>query len=177
MVRKLKRDNKNKDNNSDEKDKKLLLYSAVSFFLVLILFFWIFNLSSILSSKTIEEEEMDNFNWNEISDTLKKTWSNLSDNWDETNSEIETKIEKNPDIFVGSTSTEEVASSTIDVKEFEDMQTELKKLEKALEETQIEKENSNNCPEWVNCMPSYGDSDSRNCVIPPGCEGITEKVY
>jgi hypothetical protein len=177
MGRKLKRENKNRDNNSDEKDKKLLLYSAVTFFLVLILFLWIFNLPSILNSKTIEEEETDNFNWADITDTLKKTWSGFSDNWNETSVEFENEIEKNPDIFVGSTSTEEVSTSTVDVEEFEDMQTELKKLEKALEEAQLEKQNPNNCPEWVNCMPTYGDSGPRNCTIPAGCEGITEKVY
>jgi hypothetical protein len=176
MAKKLKRDNKNKDN-SEEKDKKLLLYSAVTFFLVLILFLWVFNLSSVLSSKTINEEETDNFNWGEISDTLKNTWSDFSDNWKETGEELEKEIEKNPVIFVGSTSTEEVSTSTIDVEEFEDMQSDLKKLEEALEEAQIEKQNLNNCPEWVNCMPTYGDSGPRNCTIPPGCEGITEKVY
>ncbi|MCF7794755.1 hypothetical protein K9M50_00135 [Patescibacteria group bacterium] len=177
MGKKLKRDNKNRDVSGDEKDKKLLLYSAVIFFLVLIMFFWIFNLSSILSSKTIEEEEVDNFNWNKISDTLKNTWSNFSDNWNEASVELENKAENNPDIFVSSTSTEDVSTSTVDVEEFEDMQSELKKLEEALEEAQIEKQNPNNCPEWVNCMPTYGDSGPRNCVIPPGCEGITEKVY
>lgn len=177
MGKKLKRDNKSRDRGGHEKDKKLLLYSAVSFFLVLILFIWIFNLPSILSSKTIEEEEVDNFNWTEVTDTLKNTWSDFSDNWDESSVEIEEEVEKNPDIFVGSTSTEEVSTSTVDSKEFEDMQAELKKLEEALEEAQIEKQNPNNCPQWVNCMPSYGDSGPRDCTIPSGCEGITEKVY
>jgi hypothetical protein len=32
-----------------------------------------------------------------------------------------------------------------------------------------------NCPEWVNCMPTIGEAPS--CEIPPGCEGITQKVY
>jgi hypothetical protein len=88
MGKKIKRDNNKRDNNSSEKDKKLLLYSAVSFFLVLILFLWILNLPSILNSKTIEEEEVDNFNWGEITDTLKKTWSNLNDNWNDMQAEL-----------------------------------------------------------------------------------------
>ncbi|BFD25281.1 MAG: hypothetical protein JST_000612 [Candidatus Parcubacteria bacterium] len=33
-----------------------------------------------------------------------------------------------------------------------------------------------NCPAYVNCMPT-SDAEPRPCVIPPGCEGITEKVY
>jgi hypothetical protein len=177
MGKKLKRNNGSRDNNGDEKDKKLLLYSAVAFFLVLILFLWIINLPSVLNSKTINEQETDNFNWGEITDNLKKTWSNFSDNWKETNVDLEKEIKNNPDIFVSNTSTEEISTSTVDVKEFEDMQKELKKLEKALEETQIEKQNPNNCPQWVNCMPTYGDSGPRDCTIPAGCEGITEKVY
>lgn len=172
MSKKLKR-----DDNSDEKDKRLLLYSAVSFFVILILFLWIFNLPSILNSKTIEEEEVNNFNWGKITDTLKETWSGFSDNWNEANVDLKKEIKKNPDIFIGSTSTEEVSTSTVDVEEFEDMQAELKKLEKTLEEAQIEKQNPNNCPEWVNCMPTYGDSGPKDCTIPAGCEGITEKVY
>ncbi len=177
MDKKLKRDNNSRDDSSDEKDKKLLLYSAVGFFLVLILFLWIFNLPSILNSKTIEEEEVNHFDWGKITNTLKKTWSGFNDNWNEASVELENEVEKNPDIFVGSTSTEEVSTSTEDVEGFEDMQTELKKLEKALEEAQIEKQNPNNCPEWVNCMPTYGDSGPKDCTIPAGCEGITEKVY
>ncbi len=31
------------------------------------------------------------------------------------------------------------------------------------------------CPEFVNCMP--GPDVNRTCVIPPGCEGITQKAY
>ncbi len=31
------------------------------------------------------------------------------------------------------------------------------------------------CPEWVNCMP--GPDVGTRCVIPPGCEGITQKAY
>lgn len=32
-----------------------------------------------------------------------------------------------------------------------------------------------NCPEWINCMPTIGEA--RPCVIPPGCEGITQIAY
>jgi len=37
----------------------------------------------------------------------------------------------------------------------------------------------NNCPEWINCMPTINDSLSppRSCSIPPGCEGITQIAY
>ncbi len=34
---------------------------------------------------------------------------------------------------------------------------------------------TSSCPRYVNCMPTIGEA--RPCVIPPGCEGITEKVY
>ena len=36
--------------------------------------------------------------------------------------------------------------------------------------------NQTNCPAYVNCMPTFGEL-ARPCVIPPGCEGVTEKVY
>ena len=36
--------------------------------------------------------------------------------------------------------------------------------------------NQTNCPAYVNCMPTFGEP-ARPCVIPPGCEGVTEKVY
>ena len=179
-MNKTKRSNK-KEEGSNEKDKKLLLYSAVSFFLVLIVFLWLFNLPSILKSKTIEEDEANNFNWSEISDTLKDTWSSFSDNWSEVSKDLEKEVKddkekNNAGIFVGSTSTPEIATSTVDRQEFEDMQDDLKRLEEALEKANMEKQN-NNCPQWVNCMPSYGNTGPNNCVIPPGCEGITEKVY
>jgi len=31
------------------------------------------------------------------------------------------------------------------------------------------------CPEWVNCMP--GNDINVRCVIPPECEGYTQKAY
>ena len=31
------------------------------------------------------------------------------------------------------------------------------------------------CPRWVNCMP--GPQTNASCVVPPGCDGYTEKVY
>ena len=36
--------------------------------------------------------------------------------------------------------------------------------------------NQTNCPAYVNCMPTFGEP-AHPCVIPPGCEGVTEKVY
>lgn len=34
---------------------------------------------------------------------------------------------------------------------------------------------ANNCPAYVNCMPTIGMA--RDCQIPAGCEGITQLVY
>jgi len=34
----------------------------------------------------------------------------------------------------------------------------------------------NNCPDYINCMPTIG-GPARNCAIPPGCEGITQIVW
>ncbi len=171
------------DNEADSKDKKLLLWSAVSFFLVLIVFLWLLNISSILKSKTINEEQVDNFQWEEISNTLKHTWSDFKDNLSNAGQELDQEFKKNPNIFDNnSTSTEELATTTVDVDEFEKMKAELRGLEERLQEEKIEEENNldknnlNNCPEWVNCMPTVGGKNL-DCSIPPGCEGITEKVY
>ncbi len=35
--------------------------------------------------------------------------------------------------------------------------------------------NLNNCPAYINCMPTIGVA--RPCVIPPGCEEFTQIVY
>jgi len=34
---------------------------------------------------------------------------------------------------------------------------------------------SNNCPAYINCMPTIGET--RSCNIPPNCEGITQIAY
>lgn len=34
----------------------------------------------------------------------------------------------------------------------------------------------NNCPEYINCMPTVGEP-ARSCAIPPGCEEITQVVW
>ena len=34
------------------------------------------------------------------------------------------------------------------------------------------------CPEWVNCMPKIGQNEQQGtCVIPPECEGYTQRAY
>lgn len=36
----------------------------------------------------------------------------------------------------------------------------------------------NNCPAYVNCMPTFGGSgNGPACYIPPACEGITQMVW
>lgn len=34
------------------------------------------------------------------------------------------------------------------------------------------------CPKWVDCMPKIGPDGGKNiCVVPPECEGYTERAY
>lgn len=43
-------------------------------------------------------------------------------------------------------------------------------------ETKSLKSQERACPEWINCMPTIGE-ESSPCLVPPGCEDITQIAY
>ena len=39
------------------------------------------------------------------------------------------------------------------------------------------KNDQKHCPEYINCMPKLGAETVADCIIPPGCEDLTQITY
>ncbi|MCF7820577.1 MAG: hypothetical protein K9M44_03870 [Candidatus Pacebacteria bacterium] len=160
----------------EKKEKQVLFWSLVVFFMAVIIFLWLASFSPF--TKTISEEETKNtIDWQNFSEKLRTKWSNFRDDWQE----VKDKAEKEgKEIFVESTSTplNNNSSSSPETSLNNDTGVNLEQLKEEIENLNNKLKNSN-CPEWVNCMPTLSDNphENKECVIPPGCEDITQIAY
>lgn len=173
-----------KDNHSN-KQKKVLFWSLVLFVMAVILFFRIVGVPSF--DNTISEEETKNsLNWQSFTEKFSSIVEDFNDDWEETkdkNSEVKNIFVENEE---NSTSTKAIDVEESETQEEDEdnsveyMPNNYQDIEKTKEEMEelIEKFNNiNNCPKWINCMPNIGSGEKNNCVIPIGCEDITQIAY
>ncbi len=161
-----------------EEKKRSIMKVGVIVFSIIIFALWIFSLTFSFASKktntnaeevnswrqelqeTIDEARRD-FNITPVPNTDEKAFlDGMLDNINN-KEQVEAPIISPEDTRI-STST---ASST-------ESQKFLKELENKLP---IEDTATVGCPAYINCMPTIGQS--RPCVIPPGCESITQIAY
>lgn len=154
----------------EERAKKIFLMKVgIVALMTLIFIFWLLNIKNVFKVNQVNQVEND-LKWGEVRDELGETLDQLGDNFqkiNETNenlkaasSSLVNEIIKEADKIASSST----ASSSIPVKS-----------ETVSEEGVPEKPNSANCPEYINCMPTIGEM--RPCIIPVGCEGITQIAY
>ena len=160
-----------------EEKKRFIMKVGVIVFSVIIFALWIFSLSFSFASKKGDTEDNNSAWKQELQETIDTARQNFNisptPNTEEKNfldgmleninnkEQIESPV-VSPEDAERATST---ASST-EPQEF------LKELENKLplgDTTTVD------CPAYINCMPTIGQS--RPCVIPPGCEDITQIAY
>ncbi len=148
---------KTKTENS-QKEKALLLKILVLSFTVLIFLAWIFNLQSRL--KNVEDLTLVPKN---------DEFIEIKDNLDQVVEDLNAKLKDEKDSF---------GQVVEDIKEDDQggNQEDDLNLPFLLEEEPLPKPNPNNCPQYINCMPTT-DGSVRSCAIPPGCEEITQVVW
>ncbi len=186
------KDRKNNDGRKD-RDKKILFWSLVTFSMAVFIFLWLTSFSPF--SKTINEDEVKNtLDWKTFSEKMQTNWSNFRGDWQEVKDD---SFNETKDIFLNSSSTNselnEMASSTknnvstphIESVIFSETNNSVDIDNDSLEQLKKEINNLNNnfktpnCPEWINCMPTFSDNHENvnTCQIPVGCEGITQIAY
>jgi len=147
--------------NPDEQEgKKLLLVKVGVIIIVIVVFFlWLANLKGVFENQKISSD---------------KTWEKISRDMNDSLNRLDTVTSKlsassTDNSFVNgllekasSTATSTISTSTAAAK-----------LKKELIDITSSKKTS--CPAYINCMPSIGAP--RPCVIPPGCENITQIAY
>jgi len=159
----------------EERQKKIFLMKVgIGFLMVLLITLWVFNLKNVWRGP---EASIDNqpvstsSEWLKIKADLTKTISELSVRLDK----IETKKQ----------AAQEIASSSLIqelIKEAERLATSsasstgaTSSLEVATSTVVNPSIKNNNCPAYINCMPTIGEA--RPCQIPAGCEGVTQIAY
>lgn len=149
-----------------EAKKNLFLRIGVVSVFAVVFVLWLLNIQGVFSNVSSTESDS---KWEEtmaeIDKNTKETEDRLGLNTpeqDKTNEFVEKLLDKTEDIASSSIST---SSAIIEIKK------ELSELVVTSTAPVV----NNNCPPYINCMPSIGEA--RPCVIPPGCENITQIAY
>jgi hypothetical protein len=154
----------------EQKNNRLLII-GVSIFTVLFLFLWLFNVQRLIFSSG---EQVNNENeeqvWENIQEEFSQGFIEMNQVWEEAQ---RNQIITDSEVFM------ENLKTTVEkeVTKIENNNDNLQELPQAEEVKEDIIESTNYCPEFVNCMPSYGEIPEDFCLVPPGCEDITLKVY
>lgn len=160
-----------------EAKKRLLLKVGVGIFSALIIGFWLLSLRLTADSKMAAEannSEMDAWQ-EEFGRTINAMRSGLETETEtasttKTGKEFLSEMAENLEESEAATATgskimatNTVVSATITPEQM------IKRLEDRLPAA------NSACPEFIDCMPTIGEA--KPCVIPPGCENITQIAY
>lgn len=155
----------------EQKNNKILVI-GVSVFAGLFFFLWIFNTQRLIftDSSNLNSQEQDQ-TWENIQEEFSQSFKQMNQAWQEAQ---ESPVKEESEEFVDS---------------FKDMIEEesVKKQDKNnlesfpesedIENSEVADKSTDHCPEYVNCMPTYDELPEDFCVVPPGCEDVTLKVY
>lgn len=141
---------------NEQGKRNFLIKMVVIFFSVLIFIFWFLNSRDIFNFK---EEEVSSEESAAQIESLRQEFEEALD-----------KINKELEDFRADEDLRKITEGKL----LEEINSEIRKIASSSSET-ITVPETNNCPAYVNCMPTTGAVPS--CQIPPGCEGITQIVY
>jgi hypothetical protein len=159
----------------DEQAKKFFIAKIIAITIVAILvIFWFLNLNQVFKENATDSADNDLQEFkrqlDEIVTDTQKNFSQLNVASSTASSSLVSGVIENVEIDTAVSS-----SSGLDIEA-------AKKAVSSLASSSIidlpensESKKSPDCPAYVNCMPTIGEA--RPCIIPVGCEGITEKVY
>jgi len=140
--------------------KKALLFKiGIVVIIVAIFFLWLANLRNVFATKQITTDST----WEKISSDMDKTFKDAEANFSDAASSTDKAFVNN--LLEKASSTVSTTTATVEVKK------ELTDLIKSA--TTTPKRIS--CPPSINCMPTIGEA--RPCVVPVGCEKITQIAY
>lgn len=160
---------------SEEKKEQInnrTLIIGVSIFAALFFFLWLFNMQRIIFNDDYQVRgENEDETWKSIQEEFSRGFIEMNQVWEEAQ---RVQIIADSEIFMENLK-ESVEKEVIKI---ENNNYEVSELPQSENESEKEIDRStSHCPEFVNCMPTYGDLPEDFCVVPPGCEDISLKVY
>lgn len=174
---------------NDERQKRVfLLRVGVVGLAILILILWIFNLKNVWRAGSEAVRENSSNEWATLKADLDKTLTDAKSQLGQIKKIKEDKGEAAGNTLIADLlkETEKLASSTATAAStgtdiINGTTTGLITTTSPLMATgtKTAEIKPKNCPEYINCMPTIVETrgEARSCVIPVGCEGITQIVY
>lgn len=154
------------DDEYEDFKKRRFLKIGVILFSVIIVTIWIVSLRFSFSDVSMEKESPLSLTENSVKEELQDIFSLKQKNL-EAESEIAVKAEEKAFL--------QAMSVNISDKLKKDEANKIDDSKKMLLELEEKLKNEKNCPEYIDCMPSIGESV--DCIIPEGCENITQIAY
>lgn len=144
--------------------KALFLKIFIIVIAAFILFLWLANLRNVLQ----DDRSSNNQVWQKITEDIDSSLDHLnkiSDEMASTSASNEEFVEKLINL-ASSSSPIQSGTSTIKLELKEELSDLIKNATTTVK---------NNCPPYINCMPTIGEA--RPCVVPVGCEDVTQIAY
>lgn len=153
--------------NPDEQNyKKALILKIVGIiFIIFIFFLWLANLRNVFEDNKKGNDQTWQKITGDIDDSLDRL-NKISDSLASSSIDNNKFVKEVVDRANSTTTVSSIATSTIKVEIKEELLDLIKKATTTVK---------NNCPEYINCMPTIGGA--RPCTIPAGCENITQIAY
>jgi hypothetical protein len=146
------------------KNKERILIIGVSFFVLLFAVLWIISIkTTIFNNTNNSQNEEEKEYWQTLQAEVFTGFEEMNTMWEEAQSN---KLVDEGETFL------EAIKEKVKEEALENNNQLSHEEEKKEEELNV----LNNCPEFINCMPTYSGEENF-CVVPPGCEDITLKVY
>ncbi len=155
--------------NSKKQNDKIALITKVGIIIIIsiILFLWLATLRGVFEN----QKEYKSNTWKKISADMDKSLKEASSQFDKAANLASSSTNK---AFVNelldkasSTATSTVATTTaVEIK---------KEILDLIKPAPTSSPKRSGCPEYINCMPSIGEA--RPCIVPVGCEKITQIAY
>lgn len=149
------------NSNKQENNKALWTKIILILFVAVVFGLWLANLRNVFDNQKPETDDT----WKKINEAFKQIENNSNLASTTASSTKENKFVEN--LLDKASST---ASSTAAANE-EKIKNRLGDIMEATS-TNIKK---NNCPSYINCQPTL--EKARPCVVPAGCEGVTQIAY
>lgn len=152
-------------NNDEQNYKKTLLFKLGIIIIIAVIFFlWLASLRSVLKNN----QDSNNETWRKINQDVNNSLNDL----DKIVNNLSTSTSE--DLFVerlldgaSSTATTTISTTTATTLVKEELSDLIKMATSTVKDSA--------CPPYINCMPTIGEA--RPCVIPVGCENITQIAY
>lgn len=154
------------DDEYEDFKKRRFLKIGVIVFSVIIATIWIVSLRFSFNDVSIEKDSPLSLTESSVKEELQDIFSLEQKNLE---AEKEMAVKAEEKAFL------QAMSVNISDKLKKDEANKIDDSKKMLVELEEKLKNEKNCPEYIDCMPSIGEPV--NCIIPEGCENITQIAY